>query len=222
MAMLLLRNLRPGGRHGVALSESRDPIGYAVAVLNRLAQSDLLDRLGLRRQTEQAVFTVTRSGFRTATTAGRAFARAGMRGKAGRRAVSTPPPGVFDLTPTEDEQMLVDVVTDLAREVLRPVAGEADAACAAPREVLAAADEVGLPLLGVPESLGGVSEERAVVAGALVAEALARGDLGLAVAALAPGGVATAIATWGTDEQQRTYLPAFTGGDVAAASLALT
>jgi alkylation response protein AidB-like acyl-CoA dehydrogenase len=220
--MLLLRNLRPGGRHGVALSESRDPIGYAVAVLNRLAQSDLLDRLGLRRQTEQAVFTVTRSGFRTATTAGRAFARAGMRGKAGRRAVSTPPPGVFDLTPTEDEQMLVDVVTDLAREVLRPMAGEADAACAAPREVLAAADEVGLPLLGVPESLGGVSEERAVVAGALVAEALARGDLGLAVAALAPGGVATAIATWGTDEQQRTYLPAFTGGDVAAASLALT
>jgi hypothetical protein len=55
-----------------------------------------------------------------------------------------------------------------------------------------------------------------------VAEALATGDLGLAVAALAPGAVATAIATWGTDEQQQTYLPAFTGSDVAAASLALT
>ena len=52
--------------------------GYAVAALNRLAQSDLLDRLGLRKQAEQAVFTVTRGGFRTATTAGRAFARAGQ------------------------------------------------------------------------------------------------------------------------------------------------
>jgi alkylation response protein AidB-like acyl-CoA dehydrogenase len=87
--------------------------------------------------------------------------------------------------------------------------------------VLKAGNEVGLPLLGVPESLGGISEERAVVAGALVAEALAKGDLGLAVATLAPGAVATAIATWGTDEQQQTYLPAFTGDDVAAAALAL-
>ena len=39
---------------------------------------------------------------------------------------------------------------------------------------------------------------------------------------LAPGAVATAIATWGTDEQQQTYLPAFTGDDVPAAALALT
>jgi alkylation response protein AidB-like acyl-CoA dehydrogenase len=74
----------------------------------------------------------------------------------------------------------------------------------------------------VPESLGGISEARTVTAGVLVAEELARGDLGLAVATLAPAAVATAIATWGTDEQQQTYLPAFTGSDVPAASLALT
>jgi len=220
--MLLHKNLRPGGRYGIARAESRDPIGYAVAAMNRLAQSDLLDRVGLRKQAEQAVFTVTRGGFRTATSAGRAFARAGKRGAAGRRAPSATPRGVFDLTPTEDEQLLVDVVTELATEVLRPAAAEADVACAASAEVLKAGQDVGLPLLGVPESLGGISEERAVMAGALVAEALARGDLGLAVASLAPGAVATAIATWGTDEQQQTYLPAFTGDDVAAAALALT
>ena len=67
-------------RYGVASRDSRDPIGYAVAAMNKLAQSDLLDRLGIRRQAERAVFAVTRSGFRTATTAGRAFARAGQRG----------------------------------------------------------------------------------------------------------------------------------------------
>ena len=228
--MLLLRNLRPGrpgGRHGIASGESRDPIGYVVAVLNRLAQSDLLDRVGLRKQAEQTVFTVTRGGFRTATTAGRAFARAGRRGRPGQRASNAPARGVFDLTPTEDEQMLVDVVTELATEVLRPAAADADAACRAPEEVLQAANEIGLPLLGVPESLGGISEERAVMAGTLVAEALAKGDLGLAVATLAPGAVATAIGTWGSEEQQQTYLPAFTGdgargGSVAAAALALT
>jgi alkylation response protein AidB-like acyl-CoA dehydrogenase len=220
--MSLTKNLRPGGRHGVASHEFRDPLGYAMAALNKLAGSELLDRVGLRRHAEQTVFTVTRGGFRTATTAGRVFARAGRSGQSGARAAAAQPRGVFDLTPTEDEQMLVDVVTELATEVLRPAAADADTACAAPDEVLSAATEVGLPLLGVPESLGGVSEERAVVAGTLVAEALAHGDLGLAVATLAPGAVATAIATWGTDEQQQTYLPAFTGDDVPAAALALT
>jgi alkylation response protein AidB-like acyl-CoA dehydrogenase len=46
--------------------------------------------------------------------------------------------------------------------------------------------------------------------------------MGLAVATLAAGSVATAIGLWGTDDQQQTYLPAFTGDDVPAAALALT
>src|SRR3954463_2722704 len=224
--MSLLQNLRPGGRpggrHGVASTETRDPIGYLVAGLSRLAQTDLLDRLGLRKQAEQAVFTVTRSGFSTVTRASRTFAGAGSRSRAGVRAPATRSGGQFDLTPTEDEQLLVDVVTEFATEVVRPAAAEANEACAAPEELLAAGLEIGLPILGLPESLGGVAEERSAMAGTLVAEALGKGDMGLAVATLAPGSVATAIGLWGSDEQQQTYLPAFTGDDVAAAALALT
>jgi alkylation response protein AidB-like acyl-CoA dehydrogenase len=223
--MSLLQILKGGGRYGVPSSENRDPIGFAVAGLNRLAQSDLLDRWGIRRQTEQTVFTVTRGGFRVATNAGRTFKRAGSRGKAGVRVPSASSKGIFDLTPTEDEQMLVDVVSEYAEEVLRPAAAEADDACAAPAEVLQAGLEIGLPILGVPEALGGISETRSATAGTLVAEALAKGDMGLAVAALAPGAVATALGLWGSDEQQQTYLPAFTKPDaersVPAASLAL-
>jgi len=213
--------LRPGGKHGLSSQESRDPIGFAVAALSRVAQSDLIDRLGLRKQAEQAVFTVTRSGFKTMTTASRGFTKAGKKGKPGVRVPAAAPKGVFDLTPTEDEQMLVDVVTEFADEVVRPSATEADESCEAPEALLKASLEIGLPILGVPEALGGISEERSAMAGTLVAEALAKGDLGLAVAALAPGSVATALALWGTDEQQQTYLPAFTGDEVPAAALAL-
>ncbi|MDF1602421.1 acyl-CoA dehydrogenase family protein [Nocardioides sp. YIM 152315] len=220
--MTLLQSLRPGGRHGLATTESRDPIGYAVAALARLAQSDVLDRLGIRKQTEQAVFTATRGGFRTIARASRAFDRSGTKGTPGARPADAPRTGVFDLTPSEDEQLLVDVVTELATDVLRPAAAGADDACAAPDDVLKAGLEVGLPILGLPESLGGVAQERSAVAGALVAEALAKGDLGLAVASLAPGAVATAIGLWGTDAQQQTYLPAFAGGDAPVAALALT
>jgi alkylation response protein AidB-like acyl-CoA dehydrogenase len=220
--MLLLPHLRPGGRHGIASTERRDPIGHLVAGLSRLAQADLLDRLGLRRQAERAVFTVTRSGFSTLTRAGRTFTRAGSRGKGGVRPAPAGANGDFDLTPTEDEQLLVDVVTEFASEVVRPAASDADSGCAAPRELLDAAVEIGLPILGLPESLGGVARQRSAMAGVLVAEALARGDMGLAVAALAPGSVATAIGLWGSDEQQQTYLPAFAGTDVPVAALALT
>ena len=117
--------------------------------------------------------------------------------------------------------MLADVVGEFAEEMVRPAAAAANEACAAPEDLLKASLEIGLPILGVPEELGGIATERSAMAGTLVHEALAKGDMGLAVAALAPGAVATALSLWGTDEQQSTYLPAFTGDEVPAAALAL-
>jgi alkylation response protein AidB-like acyl-CoA dehydrogenase len=212
--------LSAGGRHGLGDSETRDPIGLAVAALNRLAQSDLIDRLGIRRTSEHTVYRVTSAGFRTAGAAGRAFARAG-RATAGKRVPSAEPTGPFALTPTEDEQMLVDVVREFADEVVRPAAAEANETCTAPEDLLKASLEIGLPILGVAEDLGGIATERSAVGGVLVHEALAHGDLGLAVAALSSGAVATALSLYGTDEQQSTYLPAFAGDEVPAAALVL-
>lgn len=212
--------LRAGGRHGLSDQETRDPIGLAVLALNKLASSDLMDRLGIRKASEQTVFRVTSAGFRTAGNVGRTFARAGKASR-GNRVPTASTSGLFDLTPGEDEQMLADVVGEFAAEMVRPAAAEANETCAAPDELLKASLEIGLPILGVPEDLGGIATERSAVAGALVHEALAKGDMGLAVALLSPGAVATALSLWGTDEQQSTYLPAFAGDEVPAAALAL-
>jgi hypothetical protein len=81
--------------------------------------------------------------------------------------------------------------------------------------------ELGINQLGVPESLGGMSAERSTTTGVLVAEALAHGDMGLAVACLAPAAVSTALVLWGDASQQASYLPAFVGDDVPAAALTL-
>ncbi len=213
--------IRAGGRHGLSDSEKRDPIGLAVAALNKLASSGLIDRLGIRKASEQTVYRVTSAGFRTAGNVGRTFARAG-RATRGNRVPAAKNTGLFDLTPGEDEQQLVDLVSEFAREMVRPAAGEANEACAPPDELLKASLEIGLPILGVPENLGGIATERSAMAGTLVHEALAYGDMGLAVAALSPGAVATTLSLWGTDEQQATYLPAFTGEEVPAAALALS
>ncbi|SFC49658.1 hypothetical protein SAMN04487968_10770 [Nocardioides terrae] len=220
--MSLLNSLKGGGRHGVPSGDQRDAMGVLLATVQKVTTSSLLDRLGMRKQAEQLVFTSTSGGFRVAAAAGRTWQKVGSQ-KAGVRASRSAGDGVFDLTPTEDEQMLVDVVGEYAAELVRPAAAAADEACATPPEVLAAGLEIGLPMLGVPEALGGIAETRSAMAGTLVAEALARGDMGIAVAALAPGAVATALGLWGTEEQQRTYLPAFTGEKTTpAATLALS
>ena len=209
-------------RNGLGGREKQDPIGFAVSVLNRLAQTAALDRFGLRKPAERVVFEATRSGFRTLGAVNRQFARAGRKRGTPTRLPAASAAGKFDLTPTEDEQMLVAVVMDFAAEVVRPAASDADAAARAPEAVLKSSLEIGLPILGVPEELGGISSVRSAMAGTLVAEALAHGDMGLAVATLAPGAVSSALSLWGTEQQQATYLPAFTGDDVPAASLALS
>jgi alkylation response protein AidB-like acyl-CoA dehydrogenase len=54
-----------------------------------------------------------------------------------------------------------------------------------------------------------------------MSEALAAGDMGIAVACLAPAAVSTAISLWGDADQQSTYLPEFVGENVPAAALAI-
>ena len=111
--------------------------------------------------------------------------------------------------------MLLDSFRSFAAERLRSAATEADAESAAPEELMAQSSELGITMLGVPEELGGVFEERSATTSVLIAETLAHGDMGLAVAALAPAAVSTAISLWGDADQQAKYLPPFVGDDGA-------
>jgi len=195
-------------------------MGLGLRWLNRLAGSDLLDRIRIRKQVERALFNGTKNGFRTATAAGRTFKAAQNLGKPARQATGKPR-SLFDLSPDDEQQMLQEGVRDFAEAKVRPVAAQADAERKAPAELLEQANELGVNMLGVPEELGGVMHEQAAVTSVLIGEALAHGDMGIAYAALAPGAVSTAIAHWGTPEQEATYLPPFTGEDTPAAALAL-
>jgi alkylation response protein AidB-like acyl-CoA dehydrogenase len=205
------------GRKGGVAERS---MGFGLRTLNRLASSELLDRIGIRKQVERIVYTTSKNGFRTATAAGRTFKAAQQLGKPARQSTGKPK-ALFDVTPDDEQQMFQEAVRDFAQAKVRPAAQAADADASTPPELLAQANELGINMLGVPEELGGVVAEQAAVTSVLIGEAIAHGDLGVAYAALAPGAVATAIGRWGTADQQATYLPAFTGEDVPAAALAL-
>jgi alkylation response protein AidB-like acyl-CoA dehydrogenase len=195
-------------------------MGFGLKALNRLAGSDLLDKIKLRKQVEGLVYKGSKNGFRSATAAGRTFKAAQQLGKPARQKTGKSK-GLFDVTPDDEQQMFQEGGRSFAEEKIRPAALEADNACETPKELLDQTAELGVNMLGVPEELGGVMHEQAAVTSVLIGEALAHGDLGIAFAALAPGAVATAIGHWGSAEQEATYLPAFTGEDVPAAALAM-
>jgi alkylation response protein AidB-like acyl-CoA dehydrogenase len=196
--------------------------GMAVGLraLNRVAASGAIDRLGLRDPVTNLIHGATRTGARTAATAGRTFAAAQRLSRPARQPTARPS-DLFDLTPSDEQALLRDSVREFGQQRLRPAALDADAACAAPGELLAQANELGLTMIGVPEELGGAVEQRSATTTVLMSEALAQGDMGLAVACLAPAAVSTAIGLWGDAQQQATYLPEFVGEDVPAAALAL-
>lgn len=195
-------------------------MSLGLRVLNRFAGLPLIDRLKLRKASEKALYQASRAGFRTAGAVGRSFAAA-QKLVQPARLPSAQRRDLFDLTPSEEQQMLREAVQSFALEQLRPAASAADTACAAPAGLLAQSAELGIALMGVPEAFGGVGSERSAVTNVLVAEALAQGDMGLAVACLAPSAVSTALVLWGDETQQATYLPAFATDNAPAAALAV-
>ena len=195
-------------------------MAVGLRALNRLAGNGLIDRFGLRDPAERVLHGASKATVRTATRAGRTFAATQRLSKPARQPRSGRS-DLFDLTPDDEQQMLRESVRDFALAKLRPAAQAADEACATPPELLAQSGELGLTMVGVPEELGGAVAERSAVTTVLMAEALAVGDMGIAVACLAPASVSTALSLWGDADQQATYLHEFVGENVPAAALAL-
>ncbi len=196
-------------------------MSLGLRALNRVAGLELLDRVGMRDRAEALLYSATKNGFRAAESVGRSFNGAGPKLSAPARQARGERAAQFDLTPTDEQQMMREAIGEFAQAKLRPAALAANDACAAPVELLRQANELGVTMLGVPGELDGAFEERSAVTTVLVAEQLARGDMSLALAILAPAAVGTAIGLWGDADQQSTYLTPFAGDDPPAAALAM-
>src|SRR3954471_11300354 len=201
----------------MALADRGMKIG--LRALNGFAGMDVLDRIGMRDRAERFLQGGAKQSVRTAGRAGRTFNTVTKRGKPARPSTA-PSRNLFDLTPSDEQQMLRESFAAFAAEKLRPAATAADAESKAPDELMAQSSELGITMLGVPEEVGGAVDERSAVTSVLVAEALPHGARGLAFAALAPAGVATALSLWGDAEQQSTYLPELVGDNPPAAAVA--
>ncbi|GAA1888394.1 acyl-CoA dehydrogenase family protein [Williamsia serinedens] len=197
----------------------QNAIGVAMRVLSTITGSDIAERFGLREPINRVAFQGTKSGFQTLGAASRAFKS--VQGGGQPKRLSTPGKDYFNLRPDDEQEMIASTAKEFAEEILRPAAHDADEAAAAPEELLTRFAELGITTINVPEEFDGAASERGVVTNGLVAEALAYGDMGLALPLLAPSGVAATLTQFGSDGQQKTYLPDFAGEEVPQASVVI-
>jgi hypothetical protein len=195
--------------------------GRPLRLLTRFSSSELASRLGLKEPVERIVGRGIKDGLQAGARAASVFRGLTKPLTKPARLASPPPPDRFDLTPSDEQKLVIDTMRRFADEVIRPAAEAADDAASPPSELIAHAHELGLAMLAIPEALGGAADARSPVTSALIAEELARGDAGLAVACLAPLAVVNALVDAGTAGQQSRYLPAFAADEPIGAALAL-
>jgi len=128
---------------------------------------------------------------------------------------------MIGFNPSEEQRQIQEMVRRFAAEEVRPRARECEEGGAIPDEVVARFWELGLVANFIPEDCGGSGLERSALTGALVAEELAYGDLGLALGLLSPGLFAYPLLEAGTEAQKKRYLPRFCGAGFTFATAAL-
>lgn len=212
---------RSGKESAVGLKKhKRSATDLGLALVTPLVGQEFLDRYNLRDPLNRGLKYGVKQVFSVAGAANRQFKRVSGN-QSGPTRLKKSGSDYFDLTPDDEQQMIVETVGEFADEVIRPAAREADEAADYPVDLVGKASELGITAINVPEDFEGIAAHRAAVTNVLVAEALAYGDMGLALPILAPAGVASALTHWGSADQQATYLKEFAGENVPQSCVAI-
>jgi alkylation response protein AidB-like acyl-CoA dehydrogenase len=218
------RKKRAGRKTAVGeYKHKRTGIDVAMGLLTPIVGQEFLDKYHLRDPLNRTLRYGVQTAFSAAGATTRQFKRVqSLRGGPTRLGANgAKNTGYYDLTPDDDQKLIVETVEEFAEEILRPAAHDADEATTYPPDLVAKAAELGITAVNVPEDFDGIAEHRSSVTNVLVAEALAYGDMGLALPILAPAGVAAALTHWGSADQQATYLKEFAGENVPQACVAI-
>jgi acyl-CoA dehydrogenase len=114
---------------------------------------------------------------------------------------------MISFSPTEEQQMIANMVKQFASDVIRKIYRECDENGEIPDNVTDTAWKMGLISSNIPEDYGGFGGGHSAITGSLIAEELAWGDLSMAMYILCPAIFSYPILEMGTETQRRKYLP---------------
>lgn len=180
--------------------------GFGLSLLTKIAGSEVLDQLKLRKFVEKSLYQSSKSGFKTLSQTQKIL-KSGQ--KIQKQRLPHQSKSLFDLNLTEEQQMTCDAMDQFAAEVLYPLAHQADHDEKFPPALWQYAKDLGLNYYALPEALGGVASEKNILSNILIAEHLAKGDFTLTAGLLSTFSVINAITQWGSESIQATYLSSF-------------
>ena len=180
--------------------------GIGLSLLTKLASSDILDQLKLRKFVEVSLYKGSKTGFKTLSQTQKIF-KSNL--KIDKQRLSPLSKSLFDLSLSEEQQMTVDTMSAFASEILYPLAHDSDHQETFPNTLWQHITGLGLNYYALPEALGGVASKKNTVSNILIAESLAKGDFSLTAALLSTFSVINAITQWGSDVIQSDYLTVF-------------
>lgn len=180
--------------------------GFGLSLITKIAGSEVLDQLKLRKFVEKSLYQGSKTGFKVLTTTQKAFKPQPIDKQ---RLPNQTNKNLFDLSLTEEQQMTADAMSQFAQEVLYTLAHDADHNAQFPEELWQHLVDLGLNYYALPEALGGVAAEQNIVSNILISESLAKGDFTLTAGLLSTFSVINAITRWGSTQVQSMYLPVF-------------
>lgn len=180
--------------------------GFGLSLITKIAGSEVLDQLKLRKFVEKSLYQGSKTGFKVLNKTQKAFKPQAIDKQRLPNQVNK---NLFDLSLTEEQQMTVDSMSQFAEEVLYALAHEADHNTQFPEQLWQHLVDLGLNDYALPEALGGVAAEQNIVSNILIAESLAKGDFSLTAGLLSTFSVINAITRWGSTQVQSMYLPVF-------------
>ena len=180
--------------------------GFGLSLITKIAGSEVLDQLKLRKFIEKSLYQGSKTGFKVLNKTQKVFKPQPLDKQRLPNQVNK---NLFDLSLTEEQQMTVDAMSQFAEEVLYALAHEADHQAQFPEQLWQHLVDLGLNDYALPEALGGVAAEQNIVSNILIAESLAKGDFSLTAGLLSTFSVINAITRWGSTQVQSMYLPVF-------------
>jgi alkylation response protein AidB-like acyl-CoA dehydrogenase len=180
---------------------AKDIQGLGLGLASRFTASPFAQKYGLTKPAEKIAYFTTKKGFQLVQ---QALAKKNRQKLLNNKALPAPA-ALFDLSLTEEQQMIRDSIRSYATDNIRPAALAADEAAKLPAALLSDAQELGLNYFAIPERLGGAGQ-LSPMTNALVAEDLAWGDFSLAFAILSTSSVVNTLSRWGNEKQQDHWL----------------
>jgi len=119
----------------------------------------------------------------------------------------------MNFAPTEEQQMVKDMVTRFVNEEIKPMAEELDRTHRHPEEICRKLGEMGLMGVSVPTEFGGAGMDNVTYAMALIE--ISRGCASCGVITSVNNSLyGHPVKTYGTDEQKKKFLAPVAGGEV--------